>query len=408
MNTKNRLVFLQVPESLGGRLVSAEHDHESGHDHGEAFTIDPGIPIPVELPGETEAAGKNPLEDLSWEMILAGMLRVLAAPADYGEAQSPGRIGYYRRFILAVKPEIPQEFTGAAVLKAKNGDYTGALEILDMLRGLTPHAPRVLLNRALALEARAASLEREAGAEYAGINAEATGAYEELLALEPPFPDGFFNAGFFYMKGRDYELARDCFSRYLSLVRLPAGAASSAATIEKQARAEALLKEIERNNLDDGMFRDAYDKVREGREEEGLEQIRDFLERHPSVWNGWFLLGWALRRLERWEDGANAFRQALKLAGDTSTDPAGASNVCDIRNELAICLMETGDLAGARKELETALGEEPENIKIISNLGVLALRRDRRDEAAGFFRTVLEIEPEDPLARQYLASLGGA
>jgi Flp pilus assembly protein TadD len=74
----------------------------------------------------------------------------------------------------------------------------------------------------------------------------------------------------------------------------------------------------------------------------------------------------------------------------------------DTRNELAICLMETGDLKGARKELEIALREEPENVKIISNLGVLAMRSGDDDEAAAFFRTVLELEPEDPLAAAYL------
>jgi Tfp pilus assembly protein PilF len=74
-----------------------------------------------------------------------------------------------------------------------------------------------------------------------------------------------------------------------------------------------------------------------------------------------------------------------------------------VRNELAICLIELGDLKAARKELETALYEEPENIKIISNLGILALKNGDDDEAAAFFRTVLEIEPNDQLALQYLA-----
>jgi hypothetical protein len=31
----------------------------------------------------------------------------------------------------------------------------------------------------------------------------------------------------------------------------------------------------------------------------------------------------------------------------------------------------------------------------------LALRRGEDDEAAGFFRTVLELEPEDPVALEY-------
>jgi Flp pilus assembly protein TadD len=64
--------------------------------------------------------------------------------------------------------------------------------------------------------------------------------------------------------------------------------------------------------------------------------------------------------------------------------------------------MEMRDFKGARKELEAALRKEPENVKIISNLGVLAMKNGDDDEAAAFFRTVLELEPEDPLAAAYL------
>ena len=51
--------------------------------------------------------------------------------------------------------------------------------------------------------------------------------------------------------------------------------------------------------------------------------------------------------------------------------------------------MELGMLPESRGRLERALRKEPENIKIISNLGVLARRQGRDDEAAGFFRIVL-------------------
>jgi Tfp pilus assembly protein PilF len=64
--------------------------------------------------------------------------------------------------------------------------------------------------------------------------------------------------------------------------------------------------------------------------------------------------------------------------------------------------MELGELDKARKELEAALHDDPENVKIISNLGVLALKCGKKDEAAAFFRTVLELNPHDPLAVKYL------
>jgi tetratricopeptide (TPR) repeat protein len=364
----NRIVFLSVPESLRGQI-----------DSGGGFVIDPAIPIPVELaPGETDLD----LAQLSWEMILSGMIRVIGEEPDDEDAD------YYRRFVLSVKPAILQELTEAAILKAGNGDYDLALEILDALTGLFPRLPEVLLNRALILENRADFLarsgrENEAEAE----NTAASQAYQEVLALNPPYPNGFFNAGFFFMKLRDFSRARDCFSAYISLADNP----------EKKEEAEALVRRIETQGLDDGDLRAAYDFIRGGEEEKGLLRIRSFLERRYDVWNGWFLLGWALRRLGRWADGAASFEKALELGGDNS----------DTRNELAICLMELGDYRAARRELEAALRADPENIKIISNLGVLALKSGDNNEAAGFFRTVLELAPEDPLAREYLGRRGG-
>ena len=41
-------------------------------------------------------------------------------------------------------------------------------------------------------------------------------------------------------------------------------------------------------------------------------------------------------------------------------------------------------------------------MKIVSNMGILAVKSGKLDEAESYFRTALEIEPEDPVASQYL------
>jgi tetratricopeptide (TPR) repeat protein len=368
------LFFLQVPESLRGQIETGPISGAEGED----FSIDPAIPLPVELAqGET----RPDLERLSWEMLLSGMIRVIA------DDPAGAHTDYYRRFVLAVRPDILQEFTGAAIIKARNGDYDLALEILESLEGLFPGAEAVILNRALIreerAELRAEALERAGReAEAETLHEQARAAWEEALALRPVPPGALFNGGFFFMKRRDFNRARECFRAYLP----------RAENDEKRDQARALIREIEQGGLDDELFREASALIRTGEPETGLLRIRDFLERHPGVWNGWFILGWGLRRLGRWAEGAASFRKALDLGGNTS----------DTHNELAICLTELGDLAAARRELETALREDPENIKIISNLGALALKQGNREEAAGFFRTVLELDPEDPLARELL------
>ncbi|MDR1107956.1 MAG: hypothetical protein LBL19_02855, partial [Spirochaetaceae bacterium] len=247
-NASNRIVFLSVPESLRGQVEA-----------GGSFSIDPAIPIPVELaPGETNLD----LERLSWEMILSGMIRVI------GEDPGGEDADYYRGFVLSVKPDILRELTGAAFLKADNGDYELAQEILAALTGLFPHAPEVLLNRALIAENHAETLARSGReAEAEGENAAVRGLYEELLRRDPPYPNGFFNAGFFFIRLKDFSRARECFSAYIPL----------ADNGEKKEQAEALVREIKDRELDDEEFRAAYDHIRRGEEEKGLPRIRSFL-----------------------------------------------------------------------------------------------------------------------------------
>jgi Flp pilus assembly protein TadD len=132
-----------------------------------------------------------------------------------------------------------------------------------------------------------------------------------------------------------------------------------------------------------------------GQDEEGVAKALEFTVSDPTIWNGWFLVGWGRRRLGRWAEAREAFLKAISL---------GAEEV-DILNELAICEMELGLLAESRERLTKALRKEPENVKIISNLGVVSRKQGKNDEAAGFFRTVLEMEPGDALAIAQLAEL---
>jgi tetratricopeptide (TPR) repeat protein len=357
-------------------MNSFSHTHGG---HAEGFTIDSSIPLPVELEeGEESLAELG--EKLSWEMILSGMIRVAASSLP---ELPPQWIDYYRAFVLAVKPEIYNEFTGAAIVKAKNGDFDMALEIILALEGLFPLAPGAVLNKALILEDKSADLEKNGRTEEAEkCYSLAAEAYQKVLSLEPVLPDALFNAAFFFMRRKEYRKAREYFSEYLPLADDP----------EKKEKAQSLAEEIRNRALDDDSFLRALDFIQHGEEQKGLENIRDFLERRPLVWNGWFVLGWALRKLGRWQDGLESFRKALELGGGNS----------DTRNEMAVCLMELGDLSGAGKELEAALREDPENVKIISNFGVLAGKAGDRQKAAAFFRTVLELAPDDPIARAWL------
>ncbi|MDR3303521.1 MAG: tetratricopeptide repeat protein [Treponema sp.] len=376
-----RLFFLTLPDALCKRL---ERDYG---DADNAPIIDPSIPIPVELELDDEAEYDLKPEALSPEALLSGMIRLLIMQPDALHA------AYYRALVCAVRPGIRAEFITAALVKAQNADYAMALEIIAALEGLFPDDDEVLLSKALILGERADALEQSSHDADAAWD-EALAAYERALAQDPPFPNTLFNAAFFFMKRQDFGRARDSFRAYIdAMAGLTIDDDSDDA--EQLAQAEALLQEIETHSLADAQFREACNAISAGDAEAALPTIRAFLERHSEVWNGWFLLGWALRELGRWADGAVSFRKALELGGDNS----------ETRNELAICLMQLDDFSGARKELETALREEPENVKLISNLGVVAMRQGNNDQAAAFFRAVLAIEPDDPVAKEYFAKV---
>jgi Flp pilus assembly protein TadD len=286
--TEVKVVFLPVPESLAAKCQNS------------GFSLNPDIPIPVELVSDSAPEDSIPaaLENLTIEMILAGMIRVICRYATEDRADDQV-FKYYRDFVLAFRPDILAEFRAAAITHIKNGAYGRAREAVAALMGIFPGSPEVAALKAM--------LDGDAGV------------------------------------------------------------------------------------CGDTDYIEAYRLISGGTEEAGMEELRKFLERRPDSWNGWFMLGWALRRLKRWKDAAACFHKCMEAGG-----------LCpDTSNELAICLMESGDYAGARRQLESTLSENAENTKLISNLAILELRTGRDAEAEALFRRVLELDPNDPIANKF-------
>ena len=351
--------------------------------------LDPSIPLPVRIPEPSFGKEFKP-EDITAEVILAGMLTVFAYDRENAN------IRYYRKIFNILRPEIRKTIMNAAVLKIKNGDFDSAEELLLALEGLNPSDTAARLNLALLMEERCAFFESADLYEEAKIYEErAESLYELLINSEPPMPEAFFNAAYFFLKQKNYKRAKSLLQTYLQIEM----AATETAETRKN-KAEMLLKSIEEQALDDSLFEEAYRLINSGREEDAAEKIKAFLRNRPKAWNGWFLLGWALRLLGRWEDSKAAFLQALELL--KQAENSETASFSSILNELAICNIELGLFDEAEKSLTDALHYEPENIKTISNLGTLALKRGNTAEAEAFFAAVLEINPNDKIALNVL------
>ena len=375
MNTSSpldNLLFLNLPEDMD---LSAYNLQIKAH-----------IPLPVQKPDN----GDFDISQLTPEMIFAGILVVLA----YDHHNQ--HLDYYRTLLLEAKPNIKQELTEAAILKSRNEDFDIAEEIFSALRGLDPEDIVTTLNTALFFDQRADSYRHSGLTEDADAYDDcASRFYAQVIESDNAPPEVFFNAGFFFLKQRNFTRGKECFETYLALTCDISDEELGENGQYKRQRAQEIVMDINNRNLEDEQFKAAYDYILSDQEEKGLEEIRKFLEKNPRVWNAWFMLGWGLRRIQRWEEARDAFLQSIECG---STEP-------DTLNELAICYMELGEYAESKKCLVEALSLEPENTKYMSNLGYLALKQGNPQEARKFFLAVLEFDAHDKIALQMLEDL---
>ena len=378
------IYFIEIPDHLGDKA-------------GE-LPLDTSRKLPVEYPPGSDPGDQS---SLTWEMIISAMLKILAYDPDHEDTD------YYRRFILKAKPELVNELTETGVMKAKNSDFAIAEEIFLALRGLIPSNPLPILNLALLYE-QAAESEQEESTRRQQREERAIACYREVLEHDEAPPEASFNAGFFYLRRSDHERALQLFERYLDETYegdesedIEVGEDSEDSdeehnqTQERRAQAQKIVEEIRTRELDDTLFKEAFDFVKLGREDDAIDRIQRFIEKHPDVWNAWFVLGWAQRRKSLYTEGRASFEKAIELGGGNP----------DTLNELAICLMESGDLSESLNRLQEALSVEPENTKVMSNIGIVLLKQGDPNSALQFFHSVLEYDPNDPVALEYLKQL---
>lgn len=376
-NVLESVYFVKIPE---GTTFSSS-----------AMKIDTSIELPVQKknPG---APVEEDFAKLSEEQILSGILAVLAYDKENKNA------AYYRKIITDVRPNIKKELSEAAILKTHDEDWELAEEIWLALNGIDPEDLSIVLNMAIFYDQRADYCRKNTLGDDADAYDElALSHYKRVLESDKELADGYFNAGFFYLKKSEYGEAKACFESFLALVSDISDEKLGENGIYKKERAQEIINKISNRNLENDRFHDAYKFISQGQEEKGLEEIRKFLTDNPTVWNAWFLLGWGLRKMGRFTDAKQAFLKARECDG-------GDENA-DTLNELAICQMETGDIDEAYETLKEALTMDGENTKIISNLGFLCLKQGKNDEARKYFQVVLEIDPNDKIAKSQLDQL---
>lgn len=121
-----------------------------------------------------------------------------------------------------------------------------------------------------------------------------------------------------------------------------------------------------------------------------MEEIRDLATGSRILLNR----GITAFQRGRYDDAVGLFRQAVSL--DATSLLA--------RENLAVALRHSGDLAGAEREYGEILRRDPGHVAARYGLGVVLARTGRDAEAVAAYRRVLEIDPEHEDSRFNLAN----
>ena len=335
---------------------------------GEGFSIDPDKRIPVQLPQGASSLRK---EDISLEAIISGMLTVIA----YDEGNQDSQ--YFRSFVLAADPTLPEKLNQAAIAKEQQKDYDFAEELFLAVYHLLPQSASCInlatLYSYIAVDARDRKDDKKEtenllntrhtlqdGLKRFGENAE---ILSELASFEA------------YMG--NLEEAKDYLERYLSV----------AEEGEKKEEMKSLLKRISVQLENDEEIKEAYDAIMLGNCSKAIEAATKFIEKNPKVWNGFFLRAWALRKDGRYSDAKKDLLECIKL-GESSSD---------IYNELSICELEEGNRELAKTYLESAADLDPGNLTVLSNLAYLYLGDGQLDEAREYLEKARYISGDDKI-----------
>ncbi|MDD3822684.1 MAG: tetratricopeptide repeat protein [Sphaerochaetaceae bacterium] len=358
------IVFITLPASL-----ATEYD---------GFTLDPAIPLPVQLPDGKQTI--EPSEGIRVEMIAAGLIKVIAHDPTHEH------FAYYRSVLTALQPDVVQELQVAAVAKANQQDLEFAEELFLAASHLNPHIPELFVNLSVLYGQRARS----------AMDSDNQDAYDEAIGLQVnvlrralehnPLSELLLaESGMLHLFLGNDEIALEQLSSYLRIAKEG----------EKRQLIEKHVRELSARLEQDRTLHEAFDEMQMNNEEQALRLIETFLATNKDAWSGWFIKGWAHRRLGDYGQAQEAFLRCLEL---------GERNA-DIYNELSICALEMGEPELSKDYLEIALELDEQNVKLLSNLAFLNLREENYNRVHELLLKARAIDPEDPAVKHLAREL---
>ncbi len=357
MNNRDKVIYVTLPPSFTLDLGSVK--------------LDPAVKLPFSLEDGKETLSKD---DWTVENLMSGLITVCA------DDEKNEHFSYYKSIIDAIDPSIVMKLNQAALAKEERGEYDFSGLLFRAVYHLLPQSASCINlatlysymavdaskkgedNRAYIKKARETLLD---GLERFGEN-------EEILSELASF-EAFM---------ADLDEAKEYLERYFRV----------AEEGDKKDEMKKLYSDVCFKLDNKEKIEEAYDFLSLGESDKALPAIDSFIEKNPSIWNGYFLKGWALRIKKEFKEAEKYFLKCIEM---------GESNA-EIYNELALCALGEGSRELGEIYLESAVDLDEENLTVLTNLSLLKLEDGDYDEARKWLEKARFLASDDTLVEHLI------
>lgn len=345
--------------------MEGKQDFEIG-----GFTLRDDVPLPV----LSEKSNSLSSDDISPDNIIRGILKLIQETPDHEHRY------YYIDLLYTIKPDLDQSLTAAAYEAELNGDYTVALNIFHELLAVSPDNPENILNLAVCYDEYSHIMHQK------GVTKEAEKIDDQAFSffsiienhVNRPVYSTYY-LGRFYLARENYEKAIENFSLFMT----------ESDDIDRKNEVQKVLEEIQDKGVITKDYQYAYELVYSDKELAALEYIDKYIDKYPESWNGHYLKGVALRKLEKFDEAIMSFQEAHKLNPHSS----------DIPNQIGVCFMNSSNYLQAEKFFFKSLRISGHDAAVYNNLAVLFYKKGDKEQAVKYCDIILELFPEDNEAK---------
>jgi GT2 family glycosyltransferase/tetratricopeptide (TPR) repeat protein len=214
--------------------------------------------------------------------------------------------------------------------------------------------------------------------------------YTSVLQRQPDDQDTLLKAGHLHMAAKQYEMAKECYTRLLSL---NPNHSEAHTFVEKL---DEVLKTSIRQASPEELYAQAHERLGEGDNAGALVLLDQVIELDPQ------------NALAHNDHGVLSFEQNDKEKAmyhyERAVDLA-PENITFLKNLADFCWVERGDAGKALKQYIQVLQVAPSDMETLINCGQICMALKKNDDARDFFNRAQQIEPWNENVKKLLDDL---